>query len=214
MQPSQLSFFRLSYASFSAGILISILCDLLFTMRLWLLPSGARYTVPLIQRLYQKCIKKRVDKKKHRGLHPVTFLCDVLLCLIAAVTLILLLYRFNNGTFRATAPLCMAIGFFLCHKSISIGVRIALQWLAFIIEVVLYMLVFPIKRAFHCILTVCKKKVRKWRLKHLEKIRIAHTKQQFQNIEGAVAKLLPVDKKTEKTQKGDRRAKQRSKKTV
>lgn len=214
MQLSQSALFRLFCASFLAGIVLSLLSDVLYTMRIFLMPSNARYTVLSIRKLYQKRIKTESEKKQKKGLRVAVFIGDVLLCLVSAITLILLLYWLNNGAFRAAAPLCMAVGFFLAHKSISVGVRIMLEWIAFGIETALYILVLPIKRLFGMIAAVYKKYAQRKHVQHLARARQTYTKQELQNIERAASRLLPIYSKPKRKVKGDRRAKQRSKKTV
>ena len=205
MQLSQSALFQLSCASFIAGLLLSFFCDILYMTRLWLIPSDIRYTVPAIQKRHASRVNKRVPKKR-RCLKIAIFLSDVLFCLVSAVTLILLLYWLNNGTFRAAAPFCMAIGFWLCHISISKWVRVTLQWLAFGIETVLYTLLLPIKRLFAWMAKTHKKNAQRRHLAHLSKQRQIYTKQELQNIEKAMGKLLPIRIKTRR-QKGDNLAK-------
>ena len=209
MQLSQSALFYLSCASFLAGLLLSLFCDFLYMLRLWLIPYDIRYTVSAIQKLRSSRAKKG-KQKKQKGLKVLVFLSDVLFCLVGAITLILLLYWLNNGVFRAAAPLCMAVGFWLWHVSLSKCVRIVLQWLAFGIETVLYTLVMPIKRLFALMARTYKKNAQKRHLKHLAKQRQSYTKQELQSIEKAAERLLPIYTKP-RTQKGDSRAKQRKK---
>ena len=209
MRLSQSAFFQLSLASFIAGLLLSFLYDFLYVTRLWLMPSGIRYTVPTIQRLCGKRIKNR-KPKKCTNLRAVIFFQDVLICLVGAITLILLLYWINNGTFRATAPLFLAIGFWLCHSLASKGARIALQWLAFGIETILYTLLMPFKRLFGWAARVCKANAQKRHLSRLAKERQNYTRRELQNIDGAIKKLLSIPVKS-RTQKGERRARKNKK---
>ncbi len=209
MQLSQSALFQLSCASFLAGFLLALFCDLLYMTRLWLMPSAIRYTAPTIQRLRASRVKKGSCKKR-KGLRVAIFFGDVLLCLVSAVTLILLLYWLNNGAFRAAAPLCMAVGFWLWHISISKGVRVTLQWLAFGIEMVIYALLMPVKLLFDAIAKTHKKNAQIRHKTRLAKERRNYTKQELQNIERAAERLLPTYSKS-RTQKGDNRAKQRKK---
>ena len=206
MQLSQSALFRLSCASFLAGIFLSLLLDILCMTQLWATPSNIRYSVPAIQKLRAQSQVKKGRSKSQKGFPLAVFLGDVLFCIVGAVTLILLLYWFNNGAFRAAAPLCMALGFWACHISLSKGVRIALQWLAFGIERALYTLLLPLK----WVIKICKKNAQKRRLLRLVKNRQSYTKQQLQNLEKAAESLLPIETKT-RMQKGEDRAKQRKK---
>lgn len=211
MRLSQTALFGLSCASFIAGLLLALLCDLLYMTRLWLTPADKRYTVPAIQRLHLKHNKKgSTGKKSPDSLGIVLFFSDVFLCILGAITLILLLYSFNNGAFRAAAPLCIAIGFGLWHGFISKAVRIPLQWVAFGIEIALYTLIMPLKRLIVCITQVCKKNAQKQRLTRLTKARKHYTEQILQNIDKSAEKLLPIYQKS-RMQKGDHRARKAKK---
>ena len=211
MHLSQSALFWLCCASFFAGILLSFLCDFLYAMRLWLLPSKSRYTILSIQKLRALCIKKRTKENK-KGFQIAIFFGDILLCLASALMLVLLLYWLNNGAFRAAAPFCMALGFYLCHISISKGVRLAFQWVVFAIESFIYMLLRPFQRLFAIVLAKFQKNARKRYQKRLTKQRQIYTKQAIQNIEKSVERLLPIYSKS-RMQKGDNRAR-KSKKAI
>ncbi len=208
MQLSQTALFKLACASLIAGFLLAFFCDALYMTRLWLMPSNIRYTVPTIQKLRISQSKKGKQKKKGRGMGIAIFFSDVLVCLVGAVTLILLLFWLNNGAFRAAAPLGMAVGFCLWHRFISKGVRVALQWLAFGIETLLYTLIMPFERFFTLIAKACKANAQKRRVAHLARARQAYTKQALQNIEATAEQLLPIHSKSRK-RKGDSRAEKR-----
>lgn len=211
MQISQSALFHLCAASFLAGLVLALLYDLLYMMRLWLIPSEVRYQVPKIQELRAPRIKKGSAKKRRAG-SVVLFFQDVFFCLVCAITVILLLYWLNNGAFRAAAPICMAVGFGLWRISLSKGVRVALEWLAFGIETVIYTLLMPIKRLAAFLVAMCKRIAQKRHQKRLANKRKVYTKQTVQNVEIAVKMLLPTYT-ISRTQKGDGRAKQ-SKKAI
>ena len=175
------------------------------------MPSNARYTVPAIQRMRASRIKKR-KKEKKKGLQAAIFLNDVLFCIIAALALILLLYWLNNGAFRAAAPLCMALGFYLCRLSVSKYIRVALQWGVFGVETLVYTLCLPFKHLFIWVAKNYKKSAAKRHQARLIKQRKNYTKQELMHIDRVAARLLPIDS-TNRMQKGDNRAKQ-SKKAV
>lgn len=136
------------------------------------------------------------------------FLEDVLFCLAGALSLILLLYWFNNGVFRATAPMCMAIGFYLCHISISKVVRKVFQWIVFGAESFICILCLPFKCLYSTIVVSYKRDIENRRQKRKAKKRQVYTKQAFQSIDKAVEQLLPIGEKS-RMRKGDGSAKQR-----
>jgi hypothetical protein len=211
MQIEQSKLFYLLCASFLAGVLLALFYDFLYMTRLWLLPSDKRYTLTAIQKLRKSRVKKK-SAKKRIGFQIALFFGDVFFCIIAALTLILLLYWFNDGAFRAVAPLCVAFGFLLFRATASKGVRIVLQWLAFGVETVLYMLLMPFKRLFAWMARAYRRQALKQRQKRLYKQRRTHTKQEIEHIERAAHRLIP-DYTNVKMQKGEGRAR-KSKKTV
>jgi len=173
------------------------------------MPSQIRYNVPAIQKIRALRIKKG-SAKKTKGLPVALFFGDVLFCIVSALTLILLLYWLNNGAFRAAAPLLMAVGFFLWHISVSKGIRIALQWVAFGLETLINTLCAPLKRLFVWIARKHKKNAQIRHIKRCEKQREAYTKQELQNIAKAAQRLLPIDAKN-RMKKGDGHAGQNKK---
>ena len=191
--------------------MLSLFYDALYSTRIWLMPSPIRYSVPAIQKMRASRAKKG-NAKKAKGLPVAVFLGDVLFCIVSALTLILLLYWLNNGAFRAAAPLFMAAGFFLWRISISKGFRIALQWIAFGIETVIYILCIPIKRLFTWIVQKYKKNAQIRHIKRSAKQREAYTKQELQNIAKTAERLLQIETKN-RMQKGDSYAR-KSKKAV
>jgi hypothetical protein len=214
MQISQSALFWLCCASFLLGLLLALFYDLLYMTRLWTIPPKHRYCVPTIQKLQAP----RIEEKKEHGKAPkgfriALFVGDVFFCFVSAVAMILLLYWLNNGTFRAAAPLCAALGFGLWRISVSKVVRIAFQWLAFILETVIYTLLLPFKHLFKRVASVCRKNAQKKRYRRLAKQRENYTKQHLQNINRAAERLLPINIES-RMQKGDRRAKARRKKAV
>ena len=209
MQFSQSAIFQLVCASFLAGLILALFCDVLYIARLWLKPPAIRYTVPAIQRIYARRIKESVPKK-HRGLRAAVFLHDLLLCLVGAITLILLLYRYNNGAFRAAAPLCAAVGFGMWFGLVSKGMRAALQWLTFCIEMAIYTLIMPLRRLLAWGVRAYKKNAQKRRLARLVKERKRYTKHVLRSIDKNVEGLLPIYERS-RMQKGERFARKTKK---
>ena len=199
-------------ASFATGFLLAFFSNFLHAMHLLSLPVESRYTVPAIQKQLIKRNKKGSDKKTKRGSALILFLSDVLLCVVGAIMLILVLYWFNNGVFRAEAPFCMAVGFYICHRTVSKGFRIILQWFLFAIETVFYTLLMPFCRLFAWTVSTYKESVQKHLLIRFSKERKTYTQQQLQNVEHMAAMLLPIELKSRK-KKGDSNGR-KSKKTV
>lgn len=214
MQISQSALFRLCCASFGLGILSALFYDFLYMTRLWLIPPSQRYSLPTIQKLQTPRMKKRKRRKPRKNFPDsyqiALFLGDVFFCVVSALAMILLLYWLNNGAFRATAPLCMALGFGLWRTGVSKGVRIVFQWLAFAIETVIYTLSLPGKCLFNWIATTCRKSAQRRRNRCLKRQRENYTRQHLQNIDSTAKRFLQFDLKP-RMQKGDKRAKAREK---
>ena len=211
MQLSQQALLWLFCASFIAGLWLALFSDVLYAMRLCLMPASGRYTVSVIQNLLAK-YKRKESREVRKRIPLATFLSDVLLCIVGAITLILVLYWFNDGAFRIEAPLCMAIGFYLCRITASKGFRILLQWFLFTIETVFYMLLMPLRHLCAWVVRTHKKNVQRRRLKRFTKERKTLTDQLIKNIDRAAEMLLPIELKI-KEKKGDNHA-TKSQKTV
>ena len=191
MHLSQFALFRLCVASLCAGGFLSLLFDLLRTMRIWLTSPYQRYAVPKIQSLYYPRLKSKKAKNR-RGLQVVIFFEDILFCVVGAIVLVLLLYWLNNGAFRAIAPLCMLLGFVFYRISISKRVRTLLQWIAFGVETLLYWCCLPFKYLLAIVIAKAKQKVQKHHLKLLIKRRKNFTTKELKSIDKAANKLLPL----------------------
>lgn len=173
------------------------------------MPVQIRYSVPSIQKMRASHVKKG-SSHKAKGLHIATFFEDVIFCIVSALVLILLLFWLNNGEFRVVAPLFMAAGFFLWHISLSKGIRIALQWCAFGIEVIIHILCTPFKHLFEWILQKHKRNALSRHIKRCRKQRETYTKKELQDITEAAQRLLPMETNN-RMQKGDSHAKRRKK---
>ena len=189
MQISQSALFQLFFASFLAGILLALFYDVLYALRICLMPPSVRYTVLAIQSRYTTHIQK-TGQKKGKLLSIVLFLSDVLFCLVGAITLILLLYWLNNGAFRVATPLLMAVGFWGWHVCFSSAIRTAFQWLVFGFETLLHILVKPIKYLVLQIANIITKKLKKRHFIHLAKKRYIYTKQTLKNVDKDIQKIL------------------------
>ena len=190
MQLSQQTLLGLFCASFIAGFSLALFYGFLYVIRLCIIPSGSRYTVPTIQNQIAKRAKKR--SKKTRGKSSFfTFLSDILFCIVGAITLILILYWFNSGAFRAEAPICMAVGFYLCHRTVSKSVRIILEWFLFAIETAFYALLMPFRYLLAWMVRTHKKNQQKRRSIRFAKERKTNTQKQLQSINRTTEMLLP-----------------------
>ena len=204
MYLSQTAILVLFAASFLAGVLVAFLGDVFYMLRLPLLPQGNRYTVTAILRAMRKRMEKGC-KKPSKWLSVAVFLGDVFLCLTGAIALILILYGFNNGVFRAVAPLSFGAGVAVWHFCFSKWARILLQWFAFGIETFIYMLLWPIRRFFTWVIKFLKASIRKRCMIAWQKQRAHKTSIELQNIDATAQTLLCFLTKS-RMQKGDTNA--------
>ncbi len=102
------------------GILLGAVYDLFRILRLARTdPKGA-----IVPKLYahfkiERKVRLQSERKKERFLYAMVFAEDVLFCLIAAVTEILLFYHLNGGVIRIYGLLLSALGFFLYRMSLG-----------------------------------------------------------------------------------------------
>ncbi|MBO5355548.1 MAG: spore cortex biosynthesis protein YabQ [Clostridia bacterium] len=73
--------------------------------------------------------RKGVSRRLWRSI--VIGLCDVLFCLLFAVFIILLLYRYNDGAFRFSVPMLSLVGFALFRTVSSRWLSLAEAYLAY-----------------------------------------------------------------------------------
>jgi hypothetical protein len=176
-------------ASFAAGGFVAFLADAFYVLRLPLMPQHRRYTVPAIQKAVQS--RPQTGGAKGRKSIAVALFCtDVLLCLIGAIALILILYCFNNGVFRAVAPLSFAVGVTVWHFYLSKWARILLQWIVFGIETLIYVLLLPIRRIIALCIKLCKANAQKRHKRRQKRQRQIHTDRELQSIDKASQALL------------------------
>ena len=191
MQLSQSAILMLFAASFAAGASVAFLADVFYTLRLPLLPQNRRYTVPAIQKVLQKRPQSG-NKKGKRGIAVALFMGDVLLCLAGAIALILILYCFNNGVFRAVAPLSFAVGLAVWHFYLAKWACIILEWLAFCIETLIYTLLLPIRCLAALCIKLCQANARKRRAHCQKRQRQIHTDRELQSIDKKAHTLLQI----------------------
>ena len=189
MQLSQSAILMLLAASFAAGAFVAFLADVFYVLRLPLMPQHCRYTVPAIQKAVQ-ARPQTGGAKGRKSIAAALFCGDVLLCLVGAIALILILYCFNNGVFRAVAPLSFALGATVWHFYLSKWARILLQWLAFGIETLIYVLLLPIRRLVALCIKLCKENARKRHKRRQKRQRQTHTNRELQSIDKTAHALL------------------------
>ena len=214
MQASQSALLQLYLLSFLSGCVLSFLYDLFYMLRLWLVPPQNRYTLPTVARIYAKRVQ--AGRKRGRGVafRGFRFLGDVLFCLVSALVLILLQYGLNDGVFRASVPLCMAIGFALVRVSLARPFRVLLQYVAFGTEMLWHTLWAPFRFLYRHLKIACQQSITRHRIKKQAKQRKQYTYRQHMNIDKTASAILQISNATKnKEKKGAGRAKQ-SKKAV
>ncbi len=152
MEISQLSLALLYLFSACLGVLWGILYDALKLLRL---SCGAARTPSVERRI--AAIRLPLLKPAPRRLRPrrllvTVFLTDLLFCLVAALSLILLFYAQNNGKLRPLALLCAPVGFWVYRVTLSRGLTAFLEWGDFWVKTgvryVVYFLLLPIRFLF------------------------------------------------------------------
>ena len=130
---SQEEIFRLIWRSFSSGIILGIIYECIRFIKL----------ICGIQYLNNNCDKgKRVVGRFFR--HGITFLFDVIFCILVSLVSIILIYHVSGGVFRGIIYISMLIGLLLYYFTLgklllrlnikfSKFVRRSISWLARII---------------------------------------------------------------------------------
>lgn len=213
MPASQSALLQLYLLGFLTGAGLSFLYDLLYMLRLWLLPAKKRYTAPAVARIYAQRVSQKPNREKGRAFRAFLFLGDVFFCLVSALALIFLLYGLNDGVFRVSAPLCMALGFAATRVALSPSFRILLQYAAFGLEMLTRAFLSPVLYFFRRFINLCKKAVLRYRKHKHAKQRKKYTHEKHLNIDKTAAALFPIpDALKKRRKKGFGRARQ-SKKT-
>ena len=114
---------------------------------------GAHYSRKMTKRIQEirlPLLKPVVLNKKAPFLDVAVFLGDLLFCLIAAVSVILLCYGMNDGGVRLLALFCCGAGFVLYRMTLCRVMLPLLEWGAFAFSCVVrygcFFLAYPIRR--------------------------------------------------------------------
>ena len=133
---------RLCLAAFVQGALVALIYEI-FAVLLNIKRICAR------QGLASFCESVSVAEYGRKGKMPFAVargVCDALLTVISAVTLLFVNFLFNDGEFRLFTILLSAIGFFAVHKSVGRVLRGVLVFSIFILKKLLQALFAPLKR--------------------------------------------------------------------
>ena len=121
--------------AFLSGVSLGLVCELFTVCRILL---GAYTPPPYMRQRYEKTLpflhravpfaRGDVGQKWSAA---AQILPDLLLCLLAAVGVILTLYRFNHGAMRLSVPVMLGLGLWLCRTLARHTLSVAVAYLAY-----------------------------------------------------------------------------------
>jgi hypothetical protein len=129
------------YAAF-LGLILGAVYDCLRITRVFFGNHYSRRAARRLQEIRLPLLPKAKAHGESRALGVIVFFEDLLFCLLAGVSLILLLYGFNNGKFRFFVVICACIGFLIYRGTLGRIVMLFSEVIAFFLETAFRYLVF------------------------------------------------------------------------
>ena len=143
----------LFFACLICGAVLSLFYDIIRMSRMML---GVRYgfKLPRREELSLPLLKTREKKKRAplavRALNVAVFIGDIFFFTVAALSLLCVFFNYGGGKVRLIAFAFAAIGFFVCHFTVSAAfIRafgILLLLIRIVLEYLLYFLMLPIRK--------------------------------------------------------------------
>lgn len=140
-------------ASLICGAVLSLFYD---TVRMVRMTLGVRYgfKLPKREELSLPLLKVREKKSRaplaERALNVLVFIGDVFFFTVADFSLLCVFFNYGGGKVRLIALLFAAVGFFVCHYTVSaLFIRafgILLLFIRIIFEYIIFFLMLPVKK--------------------------------------------------------------------
>jgi len=139
---SQSAIGALYFYAFLLGLILGAVYDCLRITRVFLGNHYSRRAARHLQRIRLPFLKSAEARTESRALGVVVFFEDLLFCLCAGISLILLLYGFNNGKFRFFVVICACLGFLVYRGTLGRIVMLFSEVIAFALETAVRYVVF------------------------------------------------------------------------
>ena len=124
------------------GIALGGFYDLFRITRVFLGMHYSRRAAKRLRELQLPFLRQRRRRGESRALGIVIFLEDLIFCMVAGISLVILFYEVNSGRFRFPALLCAGAGFLLYRGTLGRLVMLVSEVIAFVIETGVRYLVF------------------------------------------------------------------------
>lgn len=177
MEISQYAMLLLHAYAGILGVCLGLLYDGFRVTRIFLGAHYSRRVAKRLQELRLPFLSPYGKRRESRFLGLAVFLEDLLFCILAGISFILLLYEQNNGRFRLSALICACLGFLLYRVTFGRLFIYASEWIAFAIATavryLLFFLLYPIRalgrllrRATDCISRALLARARRKKRRH------------------------------------------------
>ena len=143
------------------GMALGAFYDVFRITRVFLGVHYSRRAARRLQELRLPFLKPHQKHKESRALGFVIFLEDLVFCMLAGISLILLFYEANNGKFRFPVLLCAGAGFLLYRGTLGRFVMLFSEVIAFLIETAVRYLFFFLLFPFRVVSRWLQKRIRK-----------------------------------------------------
>ena len=218
MELSQFGIARLYIFALILGAFLGLLYDLFRITRVFLGMHYSRRAAKRLESIRLPLLDPRKKRKESRALGVVIFLEDLLFCLMAAVSLILLFYGGNNGKFRVFALFCTAGGFLLYRVTLGRAVMLFSEVIAFALETfaryAVFFLLFPLRWSGGLVCRLAKRMTKRILRARRYKSRQRFTKTETQRILRDGCGLIPKAPPEERTIKRGKYIGKRKEKTI
>ena len=140
--------FTFLYASFICGLLLSLIYDVFRIIRMF---GGGQKSIHIDKHsrffscsFFKFYERNNTDKKRSFLFDAFVFIEDILFSMAACVLLLIIIYAFNYGRIRLFSIVAISCGFFVWRAISSRTVFVILEYLIYMIKVLLFYLFFPL----------------------------------------------------------------------
>ena len=139
---SQSAIGALYFYAILLGLILGAVYDCLRITRVFFGNHYSHRAARRLQEIRLPLLPKAKARGESRALGVIVFFEDLLFCLFAGISLILLLYGFNNGNFRFFVLFCACLGFLIYRGTLGRLVMLFSEVIAFSMETAVRYLVF------------------------------------------------------------------------
>lgn len=168
------------------GLFLGAIYDGLRITRVFFGNHYSRRTARRLREIKLPLIPGAKTRGESRALGIIVFFEDLLFCLFAGISLILLLYGLNNGKFRFSVVLCVGLGFLIYRVTLGRLVMLCSEVIAFFIETFFrycfFFVLFPFSFVKRKLVAQARKTALACEVKRQKRERDRYTRQEFARI--------------------------------